>query len=119
MLQPRTGHWGTGEFLPVEKSADWVACHLQVQILQETRGMGGPSLKAGPSGSAGGGAPSYPSYQTLPKATMRRIAPPVKEFILVGVPLLPQDLWLSFVGEKGEVLPGDSKANMDTGVDMC
>src|ERR1700731_3029204 len=88
----------------VEKLADWVAHHLQGQILWETRGMGDPSLEVGPLGSVGGGVPSYPSYQMLPLANMRGIAPPVKEFIHVGVPLLPQELWLSFVGEKGEAL---------------
>src|ERR1700731_1142135 len=41
----------------VKKSADQVACHLQGKILWDTRGMGDPSLKVGPSGSVGGGAP--------------------------------------------------------------
>src|ERR1700731_4678413 len=55
----------------VEKLAGQVACHLQGQILQETGGMGDPSLKEGPLGSIGGGAPSYPSYQALPLAMTR------------------------------------------------
>ena len=102
----------------VKKSADQVACHLQGQILQETQGMGEPCLKVGPSGSIGGGVPSYPSYQALPLATMRGTAPPVREFIHTEAPLLPQELWLSFVGEKGEVLPGDPKSHIDTSTDV-
>src|ERR1700731_4785027 len=102
----------------VEKSADRVARHLRGQILQETGGTGDLSLKVGPSGSVGGGAPSYPSYQVLPLAMTRGTAPPVREFIHTGAPLLPQELWLSFVGEKGEVLPGDPKFHMDTSTDI-
>src|SRR3984893_14538189 len=102
----------------VEKLADQVAHHLQGQILWETGGTGDPSLKVGPSGSVGGGVPSYPSYQALPLATTRGTAPPVREFIHTEAPLLPQELWLSFVGEKGEVLPGDPKSHIDTSTDV-
>jgi hypothetical protein len=73
--------------------------------------MGDPSLRAGPLEVAGGGAPSYPSYQTLPLTAARVVAPPIREFVETGEPLLPQELWLSFVGEKGEIPPMNPKGD--------